>query len=128
MRQTQENRHVGTQIRLTGMPVLTFGLLVVICLGHQAARAQSPIGAAESCFDAGPDRVPAFAVTPVPPVRPGLSAKTQPYSAAAAPAAKLVPAGLTPLRPMPIQLLNAGNKDRWTPPLRKSPEYLAAAR
>ncbi len=129
MRQAQESGVVRAQIRLTGMPVMVFGLFVLICLGHQAARAQSPLGTAESCFDAGPDRVPFFAVTPVPPVRFGLRAQIQPHSeSAASQTAKLIPAGFTPLRAMPIRLLNAGNKDRWAPSLRKSPEYLASAR
>jgi hypothetical protein len=48
--------------------------------------------------------------------------------AAAASAAQLIPANFTPLKALPIHMLNSGNKDRWVPALRKSPEFLASAR
>ncbi len=130
MRQTIKVRRVKAQFRLAGLPVLAFGLIVVISLGLPSAHAQTPIGTAESCFEAGPDHVPTFTVTPVPPVRPGISAQIRTHSPADASAtsATLVPAGFTPLRAQPVHLLNAGNKDRWIPALRKPPVFLASGR
>jgi hypothetical protein len=127
---TVEERRSGAQFRLAGYPVMAFGLVFVLFLGLPTAHAQSPIGTAESCFEAGPDHVPVFTVTPVPPVRPGLPKQlhTPVPAAASTTVAVLVPAGFTPLRSLPIHMLNAGNKDRWTPTLRKSPELLASAR
>jgi len=130
MRQMIKVRRVKTQFHLTGLPVLAFSLVVVIFLGLPSAHAQTPIGTAESCFEAGPDHVPAFSVTPVPPVRPGFPAqkRIQVPTATTATVATLVPAGFTPLKAQPVHLLNAGNKDRWMPELRKSPEFLASGR
>lgn len=130
MRQTIKVRRVKAQFRLAGLPVLALGLIVVISLGLPSAHAQTPIGSAESCFEAGPDHVPAFTVIPVPPVRPGISAHMPTHSpaVAAATSATLVPAGFTPLRAQPVHLLNSVNKDRWIPALRKSPVLLASGR
>jgi hypothetical protein len=99
-------------------------------LGLPNAHAQSPIGSAESCFEAGPDHAPTFAVTPVPPVRPGLQAQIRRNANAVtlAAAPRLVAAGFTHHRELPVHVLNAGNKERWTSTPRKSPEFLASAR
>ena len=130
MRQMREERRVWAQLELAGLPALVFGVVILMFLGLPNAHAQSPIGAAESCFEAGPDRVPTFAETPVPPVRPGLQAQirrnTNTVTLAAAP--RLVPAGLTHHRELPLHVLNARNKERWTPTPMKSPEFLASAR
>jgi hypothetical protein len=130
MSPTIEIQKDGAQFRLSGFTVLAFGFALFMILGLPAAHAQSPIGTAESCFEAGPDHVPTFTVTPVPPVRPGFQPQLPVHTSAAASttAAKLVPTDFTPLRSMPIHVLNAGNKDRWTPPLRKTPELLASSR
>jgi len=131
MRQFKDVRRVGAQFSFAGSPAMAFGLVLIVFLGLPTAHAQSPIGTAESCFEAGPDHVPTFTVAPVPPVRPGLSTQV-PYSmpaaiptsipaSASAPTARIVPAGFTPLRVLPVHMLNAGYKDRFTPTLRKSP-------
>jgi hypothetical protein len=127
---TVEVRRLGAQFSFTGFPVMAFGLVLVVFLGLPSAHAQSPIGTAESCFEAGPDHVPTFITTPVPPVRPGFPSqmRSQVPSEAPVTVARLVPAGFTPLRALPVHMLNAGNKDRWTPTLRKSPEFLASNR
>ncbi len=127
---TVEVRRPGAQFRFAGFPVMAFGLVMVLFLGLPSAHAQSPIGTAESCFEAGPNHVPIFLATPVPPVRPGFPSqmRSQVPAAASAMTATLVPAGFTPLRAMPVHMLNAGNKDRWIPTLRKSPEFLASNR
>jgi hypothetical protein len=130
MRQRKEVRREGAQFRFAGIPVMAFGLVFVIFLGLRSAHAQSPIGTAESCFDAGPDHVPTLTATPVPPVRPVTRPQlhTQVPSAASVTDARLVPAGFTPLKALPVHMLNAGNKDRWIPALRKSPEFLVSER
>jgi hypothetical protein len=127
---TVEVRRLGAQFRFAGFPVMAFGLVLVLFLGLPSAHAQSPIGTAESCFEAGPDHVPTFIATPVPPVRPGFPSqmRSQIPAAASVEAVRLVPAGFTPLRAQPVHMLNAGNKDRWVPALRKSPEFLASNR
>jgi len=125
---------------------MVFGLFYLLFMGLPSAHAQSPIGTAESCFEAGPDHVPAFTATPVPPVRQGhqaqvpsqapavaiTTAKLLPAelitSADSATGAKLMPAGFTPLQAQPVHILNTGYKDRWVPALRKTPELLAANR
>src|SRR5271167_1750617 len=109
---TVEIRRLGAQFSFTGLPVLAFGLVLVLFLGLPSAHAQSPIGTAESCFEAGPDHVPAFIATPVPPVRPGSPAqiRIQVPAATSATAVRLVPAGFTPLRALPVHMLNDGNK------------------
>jgi hypothetical protein len=130
MRQQIELSRYGAQFRLAGIPALAFGLFIVAFLGLPAAHAQSPIGTAESCFEAGPDHVPTFTATPVPSVRPGFHAQNS-YSApvaVSAVSARLEPAGFTPLKALPVHMLNAGNKDRWTPAMRKTPEMIASAR
>jgi len=129
MRQTRIDRRVGAQFRVAYSSAIAFGLVLLVFLGLPAARAQSPIGTAEACFEAGPDHVPAFTATPVPPVRPGLPAEFRTHWRVTGPVtAKLEPAGYTPLKAMPVHMLNIGSKDRWTPELRKSPELLASAR
>jgi hypothetical protein len=127
---TEEERRLGAQFRFAGFPVMAFGLVLVLFLGLPSAHAQSPIGTAESCFEAGPDHVPAFTVTPVPPVRPVSPSqmRIQVPTAASATAVSLVPAGFTPLKALPVHMMNAGNKDRWIPTLRKSPEFLVSER
>jgi len=130
MRQIEVVRRVRAQLSRAGLPALAFGLVLLLFLGLPAAHAQSPIGTAESCFEAGPDHVPIFTVTPVPPVRPGLPSQIRSQIPAAATTAqvKLIPAGFTPLKEMPVHMLNAGYKDRNTPALRKTPVLMASAR
>lgn len=130
MRQVKAVRRLGAQFRFAGLPVMAFGLVFVVFLGLPSAHAQSPIGTAESCFGAGPDHVPAFTATPVPPVRPGFPAQMRAHMPAAASttAASLMPTGYTPLKALPIHMLNAGNKDRWMPALRKPPVLIASGR
>lgn len=130
MRTVAVERRLGAQFSFAGFPAMAFGLVFVLFLGLPSAHAQSPIGTAESCFEAGPDHVPAFIATPVPPVRPGTTPhfRSQVPAAVPATAAKLMPAGYTPLQAQPVHMLNAGNKDRWTPAFRKSPELLASAK
>jgi len=130
MRQRIVVRRVGAQFRSAGLPVMAFGLVLVMFLGLPSAHAQSPIGTAESCFEAGPDHVPAFTATPVPPVRPVTRSQVrfQVPSVASATAARMVPAEFTPLKAQPVHMLNAGNKDRWIPALRKPAEILVSER
>jgi hypothetical protein len=130
MRQMIKVKHVRVPFRFAGLPVLAFGMVFVLFLGLPSAHAQTPIGTAESCFEAGPDHVPVFTATPVPPVRPGLQAQSpkQVPVATSATTATLVPAGFTPHKALPVRMLNAGSKDRWIPTLRKSPELLISER
>jgi len=146
MLHTSEIRRTGVQFHLAGFTAMAFGLLFLLFMGLPSAHAQSPIGTAESCFEAGPDHVPAFTATPVPPVRQGHQAQGSSHAPVAAitaarllsaeliPAAdsasgaKLVPAGFTPLQAQPVHMLNTGYKDSWEPALRKTPELLAANR
>jgi hypothetical protein len=138
MRQIEVVRREGAQFSFAGFPAMAFGLFLLMFLGLSTAHAQSPVGTAESCFEAGPDHVPTFTEAPVPPVRPGLPAQIRTVmpvaisaaipAGASAPALRLIPAKYTPLKEMPIHMLNAGYKDRYTPALRKSPEFLASAR
>jgi hypothetical protein len=130
MRQKREVSRVGAQFSFAGLPAMAFGLVLFMFLGLPAAHAQSPIGSAESCFEAGPDHVPILTATPVPSVRPGLPAQIRSRlpDAASASVARLVPAGFTPLKVQPVHMLNSGYKEQWTPALRKTPELLASAR
>ena len=152
MRHTSEIRRTGAQFHLAGFTAMAFGLLFLLFLGLPSAHAQSPIGTAESCFEAGPDHVPAFTATPVPPVRQGHPAQGHSQAPAAsdpavasltaarllpadlipdadsATGAKLMPAGFTPLQAQPVHMLNTGYKDQWIPTLRKTPELLAENR
>ena len=146
MRHLTNRRRTGAQFHLAGFTAMAFGLLFLLFLGLPSAHAQSPIGTAESCFEAGPDHVPTSTATPVPPVRQEHQAQGQSHAPAAAltaarllpaeltPAAdsatgaKLLPAAFTPLQAQPVHMLNTGYKDRWTPTLRKTPELLAANR
>jgi hypothetical protein len=127
---TVEVRRPGAQFSFAGFPVMAVGLVLVLFLGLPSAHAQTPIGTAESCFEAGPDHVPIFIATPVPPVRPGFPSqmRSQVPAPASTTTAMLVPAGYTPLKAQPVHLLNEGNKDRWIPALRKSPDFLASNR
>jgi len=146
MRHISELSRTGAQFHLAGFTAMAFGLLFLLFLGLPSAHAQSPIGTAESCFEAGPDHVPAFTATPVPPVRQGHPGQghSQAPAVAITPArllpaelipdadsatgAKLMPAGFTPLQAQPVHMLNTGYKDQWIPTLRKTPELLAANR
>lgn len=145
MRHTSKVRRTRAQFHLAGFSAMAFGLLFLLFLGLPSAHAQSPIGTAESCFEAGPDHVPAFTATPVPPVRQGHPAQVHTHAVASVTATKLLqpdssqpadsatgvkllPAGFTPLQAQPVHMLNTGYKDRWTPALRKSTEFLASSR
>jgi hypothetical protein len=130
MWQMINKRRTGAQFHLAGFMAMAFGLLFMLFLGLPSAHAQSPIGTAESCFEAGPDHVPASTATPVPPVHRGYPAQAGVHVPAgtSVTAATLVPAGFTPLKVLPVHMLNTGYKDRWTPALRKTPELLASNR
>ena len=50
-------------------PALALGLCALICLLQRAALGQAQVGAAETCFDEGPDKLPAMPITPIPSLR-----------------------------------------------------------
>jgi hypothetical protein len=47
-------------------PALALGICALICLVQQAALGQAQVGSAETCFDEGPDKLPAIPSTPIP--------------------------------------------------------------
>ena len=55
-------------------PALVLGLCALTCL-QQDALGQAQMGAAETCFDSGPDKLPALPGTSVPAVRAGVPAR-----------------------------------------------------
>jgi len=50
-------------------PALALGFCALICLLQQTALGQAQMGAAETCFDEGPDRLPAIPKTAIPSLR-----------------------------------------------------------
>lgn len=50
-------------------PVLVLGFCALICLLQQTALGQAQMGAAETCFDEGPDKLPAISGTAIPSLR-----------------------------------------------------------
>lgn len=56
-------------------PVLVLGLCTLTFLLQHAALGQAQMRAAESCFDEGPDNLPAIPNTPIPSLRPEIPAR-----------------------------------------------------
>ena len=116
------------QYRRIGLPALVLGFCAFACLTQQAALGQAQLGAAETCFDEGPDRLPANPATPVP-----APPRALPISAAWF---------AIPARSQPVKLLTRVSMDapvrlqrqavlyrsHWTPPARKPEGILTAAR
>jgi hypothetical protein len=63
------------RFRRFSFPARAFGLCALICLLQQAALGQAQMGAAETCFAEGPDRLPATPNTPVPSLRTEMPAQ-----------------------------------------------------
>jgi hypothetical protein len=104
-------------------PVMALGLCALIFPAQQAALGQAQMGSAETCFDGGPDKLPAVPHASVPALRAEMPAQIaqilQPLHSAAS-----VPAP----RPAHSTTQNALPKDRLIP-RKKPPEgTLTAAR
>lgn len=56
-------------------PALALGLCAITCLAPHAAFGQAQLGAAETSFDEGPDRLPANPITPIPTLRAEMPAQ-----------------------------------------------------
>jgi len=110
-----------------GLKALVIGCLVFVCL---SARGQSQPGSAEACFDQGPDRLPALPTASIPPTPLPIAQSPSIRAARLAPLrtlaqAHFTPAGFSPLKALPVPLMNAPGKDRRKPPLKKPAELLA---
>jgi hypothetical protein len=57
-------------------PVLALGICAFTCLAQQAALGQAQVGSAETCFDEGPDKLPAIPSTPIPSLPAEMPART----------------------------------------------------
>jgi hypothetical protein len=63
------------QIFRLSFPVLALGLCALTCLVQRAALGQAQVGSAETCFDEGPDKLPAIPNTPIPSLRTEMPAQ-----------------------------------------------------
>jgi hypothetical protein len=54
------------QLGRIGFPSLVLGICAFACLTQQAAPGQAQLGAAESCLDGGPDKLPERSVASIP--------------------------------------------------------------
>ena len=102
--------------RRFSFPALTLGLCALIFLPQHAALGQAQMGAAETCFDEGPDHLPAIPNTPVPSLKAAMPVRV----------AQL----LQPAHTMPARALshNTRLRSNWTSK-KKAPEgTLTAAR
>jgi hypothetical protein len=108
------------QLRRIGFPALVLGF----CALTQAALGQAQLGTAESCFDQGPDKLPAISVASIPPPPAALPTRLAQIGAPARVHAMKVSME-KPARPLRDATLN---RSHWTPAA-KSPEgTLTAAR
>lgn len=104
-------------------PVMAFGLCAFMFPAQQAALGQAQMGSAETCFDGGPDKLPAVPHASVPALRAEMPDQIvqilQPlHSAAGAPARKPAnPAAKSPIL-----------KASWTPRKKLPDGMLTAAR
>jgi hypothetical protein len=108
------------QLRRIGFPALVLGF----CAFTQTALGQAQLGTAESCFDQGPDKLPAISVASIPSPPAALPVRLAQSGAPARIRAARVSAG-KPARPLHENTLN---RSHWSPAV-KSPEgTLTAAR
>ena len=99
-----------------GFPALVLGFCALACLTQQAAPAQAQIGTAESCFDAGPAKLPAHTTASIPPPPAALPVRTSRASASPK-ARRSKSSALRPTRSAEESALNrkgtaSENKDR----------------
>jgi len=112
------------RVRRSSIPALAIGLCALIGLVQQTAFGQAQVGSAETCFDDGPDWLPASPAAPVPPLR------------AEAPARIAAPLRLNPPRPSVTEVRRAHPQSAqdtptgrvWTPHKKQPDGTLTAAR
>ena len=106
------------------LPVLAFGFCVCACLTQPAALGQAQLGAAESCFDQGPDKPPVLPTTSIPALSASLPARRE--QIVTPPRLQLASTSMT--KPPWAVHVDTRARRRWEPELKVPDETLTEQR